>query len=345
MLRSCLPKLKCAYCLNSESSLTDISFVEKKGHIVDGLVICNSCQSWFPIQDEILELVRYEMLNKDDVMVLHSKYHKEFEKNCIDPSSNDHSIANNTEQLKQREHFDWYAMNSEQDYHDYQNTPFWLSVDNIIFDKWARRFKPGSWHLDVGCADGRSAFQFIKETRVIIGCDISKNMIRKAIAKSKKLGVWEQTSFFVADGNDLPVKQESFDNVSTYGVLHHLPDPEKSCRELCMILKKGGTYFAMENNKTILRKIFDWLMKIWPIWVEEAGEEPLISSEMVHGWIDGMAVNCHTNTMIYLPPHIVNLTGKFAKGIISLTDRFFHLVPGMANQGGLIVIEIDKKQL
>ena len=155
-------------------------------------------------------------------------------------------------------------------YCDYETTPFWTAADRAAFGRWREQIEPGAWLLDIGCANGRSAFRLIESGVTVVGFDISKKMVRHAIERAKRESRQRVTTFLVADGNAPPFVQSSFDYALTYGVLHHLPNPAVACRQIQRILKPGGTYFGSENNKSIFRGIFDLLMRFVPLWTEEA---------------------------------------------------------------------------
>jgi ubiquinone/menaquinone biosynthesis C-methylase UbiE len=54
-----------------------------------------------------------------------------------------------------------------------------------------------------------------------------------------------QADFALADGEELPFADESFDVAYSNGVLHHTPDTERAVRELRRILKPGGVARVM----------------------------------------------------------------------------------------------------
>ena len=94
---------------------------------------------------------------------------------------------------------------------------------------------------------------------------------------------------------------------------------------------------------TLFRPIFDLLMKLRPIWTEEAGKEPLISEAMVRDWVRGLPAKVTTVTTVFLPPHLFNLLGlPAARKAPGLTDAIFSRVPVLRGQGGEIIIEIEK---
>jgi hypothetical protein len=113
--------------------------------------------------------------------------------------------------------------------------------------------------------------------------------------------------------------------------------------EICRVLKPGGVHLGSENNKTALRGAFDALMKLLPIWSEEAGDEPLISEEMLRGWAEGLPLRIETGTAVFLPPHLFNLfSADAAKGLLSASDAFGRALPWLRDNGGLIVFTATK---
>lgn len=251
--------------------------------------------------------------------------------------------SSNVLQLKQRKHFDWYAESSRQSYEAYQNTPFWKALDELIFARWNPQLQAGAWCLDIGCADGRSTFQMARAGTTLVGFDISRRMIEHAIERARSLDLERFTTFFVADGSRLPIRDKSFDYVIIYGVLHHLPDPRNTCRDTFRVLKNGGLYFGCENNVSVFRGLFDLMMRLRPLWTEEAGPQPLISSAMVRDWLKGLSVDLRFSTRVFVPPHLVNLLGmRLGRAFLTATDRMFSCFPILGNQGGLLVFEARK---
>jgi len=94
---------------------------------------------------------------------------------------------------------------------------------------------------------------------------------------------------------------------------------------------------------TIFRRLFDLLMKFRPIWTEEAGEQALISKDHIAAWLRGLPATFACHSSVFLPPHLVTLAGpRSAPAVLAVSDRFFRLVPGLRDQGGLIGFEVQK---
>jgi len=346
MHKNLVERLICPGCRDNRLPLKAIPFRETKETILDGVLVCPTCSAWYPIQDALLELVIPSLLDVNGLGSFVQTYAKELAAaNCPIPEAAAKD-AHMESQVEQRKHFDWYADNDElQDYTSYQNTPFWRSEDILVFSAWKKKVaRPDGWLLDVGSADGRSTFQWAEMVDNVVGCDISKRMIRKAIGRARKLGIEHRVTFFVGDADSLPLRSGSFDYACTYGVLHHLPDPGKTYRAIIRLLNPGGIFFASENNKSAFRGAFDFLMRVIPLWTELAGEEPLISSSMIQEWGNGLPVDLSFWNSVFVPPHGLNLVGhRLARPLLRLTDGVCQHIPWLRHQGGLIVSESQKR--
>jgi SAM-dependent methyltransferase/uncharacterized protein YbaR (Trm112 family) len=337
----------CPICERPDASLKAYEFDDgTDGHIQNGIVRCIECNATYPIEDDLLELVSPALLDLEDSRRFSNRFQRQLSERGLSlvPSSSK-GETNIAPQLKQREHFDWYADNHDQSYFDYAKSPFWVAVDQLTFQRWNAMLEPDRWLLDVGCANGRASFQLINSRKTtVIGFDISKKLVRQAIERSRSEGTHAFTTFLVGDGHNLPFVKESFDYAMTYGVLHHLPAPGRSTRRIVEILKPGGVFLGSENNQTILRGLFDLMMKFKPLWTEEAGTEPLISRRMLRDWTLDLPVDLTVRSIVYLPPHLFNVLGnRFARSLMALTDTVAGALPFVRYSGGLIVFEIRKK--
>jgi ubiquinone/menaquinone biosynthesis C-methylase UbiE/uncharacterized protein YbaR (Trm112 family) len=322
-----------------------------------GIVWCDN-GDWFPIEHRVLEFLPRELRYQKDRANFRNNHARELEGLGLlerDAGSGDRRTVRDVNLIQvQQQHFDWYAENDRQAYDSYAAMPFWRVVDGKTFSAWNARIRadlqaaPGDPKLllDVGCAQGRSASMVAQRGLHVIGFDISKRMVRQAYQNFEGLstaGIWND--FIVGDGSHFPFRSGIFDYALVYGVLHHLPDPATSCREIARVLKSGGMYFGSENNRTIFRRVFDLIQQMMPIWHEEAGAQPLIGSSDVNRWFGGTGLSVKTSATVFVPPHLVNVLGvKIGGFVLSAGDAILATIPYVKGQGGLIVIEGTKSQ-
>lgn len=96
--------------------------------------------------------------------------------------------------------------------------------------------------LEVGCGTGFFLLNLrqagvIKEGAVT---DISPGMVR--VAKRNARGLGFEIDGEVADAENLPYADDTFDLVVGHAVLHHIPNVEEALREALRVLKPGGRF-------------------------------------------------------------------------------------------------------
>jgi ubiquinone/menaquinone biosynthesis C-methylase UbiE len=341
VLASLVPRLRCASCLEEGAPLELVAFAYgSAGHVQDGILVCGRCASWFPIQDDLLELVDSRWLDAESLRSFEQRFAPQLAASVVALPPVADADAPETPQMKQRRHFDWFASDETMNYDRYQRSRFWRAVDAATFGRWVGRVHAEAWVLDVGCANGRSAWPFAETGATIVGCDISRRLIAQAAAHAKRRGLHATTTFVVADADRLPFAAEAFDFAVTYGALHHLPDPARTSRDIQRVVKVGGVHFGSENNKSAFRRLFDLLMKVKPLWIEEAGEEPLISAAMLREWLAGAPASLDVATHVFVPPHLIDvLPAGWGARLLNVTDAIGSRLPFLRDNGGLIVFE------
>ena len=97
--------------------------------------------------------------------------------------------------------------------------------------------------LDVGCGNGYVLARFAAAGASVTGVDITETAIdlsRRRFALAGLAG-----DFRVANAEELPFADATFDVVTSLGVLHHTPDTERAINEIFRVLKPGGRFFLM----------------------------------------------------------------------------------------------------
>jgi SAM-dependent methyltransferase len=290
-----------------------------------------------------LELVEPGLLDAESLTRFSGRFEGQLAAAVGSPRRASALASDDSPQMKQRRHFDWFASDTTLSYDEYQRSRFWRAVDAATFGGWTQGVDRDWWVLDVGCANGRSAWPFAVAGATVVGCDISRRLVAQAVDHARRRGLQSTTTFLVADADRLPFATESFDGVVTYGALHHLPNPAQTCLDIQRIVNVGGVHFGSENNKSALRRAFDLLMKVKPLWIEEAGEEPLISERMIRDWLAAAPARVQVATQVFAPPHLINMLPEgWGEALLNVTDAIGRRLPIVQRNGGLIVFSARK---
>lgn len=112
--------------------------------------------------------------------------------------------------------------------------------------------------LEIGVGAGVDFFHWIKNGAHATGIDLTQaavTMTRDRLAMAGYAeGSYELKS---GDAEDLDFKDETFDLVYSYGVLHHTPDTKQAFKETYRVLKNKGTLKAMVYH---VPSVTGWLL-------------------------------------------------------------------------------------
>lgn len=107
--------------------------------------------------------------------------------------------------------------------------------------------------LYIGCGAGVSPYYIVRQYGCsLVGIDISEEMVERSREKAKKEGIEKSTEFHVANAQELPFADGTFDAVFCESVLAFVPDKQKAVNEFARVLVPGG--YAGFNEVTWLEK-------------------------------------------------------------------------------------------
>lgn len=140
--------------------------------------------------------------------------------------------------------------------------PCFIKFYKAVIDYVIAQFKPipGDMILDAGCGPAVHTIQFSKRGYKCLSLDFSSTALSEAKVRIQKEGLTGYNKFACADLTRLSFRDESFSNVFCWGVIMHIPNPEKAIDELSRILKRGG-YLALSISNAnsldqfLIRKI------------------------------------------------------------------------------------------
>jgi ubiquinone/menaquinone biosynthesis C-methylase UbiE len=301
----------------------------------DYLLLDNDTNDWFPVHEQIPELLRTELLYPETLQFFKENYMNEIQSldlsfPLLDKETNP--------QITQREHYDAFSEDENMSYDDFEQLPFWIAVDEVVYEYFAVANEEECFVLDLGCGNGRSIKRFIPQNATVIGLDISRKMLKKAINRPQA----SNSLLMVGDGSNPPFVGNCFDYCVTSGVLSNFPDSKATCQSIHNMLKMGGTHLGLENNKSIFRLPFDILNKFTSIWKNVKGKDPEMNQGTLENWYSGKKVSVISKTLVFLPPQFFSRTSvEEVQTRIKKTDKFFKAM-GMSRQGGLIVFKAKK---
>ncbi len=151
-------------------------------------------------------------------------------------------------------------------YHDWESASYdekWsISYDDRCIayarDRFAAIAGTDGWPygevLELGCGTGFFLLNLKQAGVVDVGhvTDLSPGMVKEAVRNAATLGF--DVEGRVADAEQLPYPDATFDLVVGHAVLHHIPDVELALREVLRVLKPGGRFvFAGEPTR-----VGDW---------------------------------------------------------------------------------------
>lgn len=97
--------------------------------------------------------------------------------------------------------------------------------------------------LDVGSGNGYLMSRYALEGAFVHGIDITE--VGVDLCKKRFNYMSLPGDFNVASAEEIPYDDNSFDLVTSTGVLHHTPDTPKAVREIFRVLKPGGRFITM----------------------------------------------------------------------------------------------------
>jgi SAM-dependent methyltransferase len=101
--------------------------------------------------------------------------------------------------------------------------------------------------LEIGVGLGADHQQFAEAGARLTGVDLTPRAVEHTRRRLAIFGL--RSSLDVADAENLPFADSSFDIVYSWGVIHHSPDTPKAAREIMRVLKPGGRFAVMIYHK------------------------------------------------------------------------------------------------
>jgi 2-polyprenyl-3-methyl-5-hydroxy-6-metoxy-1,4-benzoquinol methylase len=109
--------------------------------------------------------------------------------------------------------------------------------------------------LDAGCGACSHSIRLAAGGFFVVAVDFSESVLEMAEENLRASGLGERIALRRENILSLSFPDETFDSVSCWGVLMHIPDLEKAISELARVLKRGGTIVISEGNMYSLQSL------------------------------------------------------------------------------------------
>ncbi|MBC8569621.1 class I SAM-dependent methyltransferase [Zongyangia hominis] len=145
-----------------------------------------------------------------------------------------------------------------------------------VFDQFARDMRDKGWNgvedmiatginggelLEIGPGPGYVGLEVAKQLGnvTLTGCEISPAMIRLARNNAESYRI--PATYVEGNAMDMPLPDESFDNVISNGSLHEWEDPVRVFDEIDRVLRPGGRYCItdLRRDAALWKKWFVYL--------------------------------------------------------------------------------------
>lgn len=195
--------------------------LKSNGEESSGFLYCGKCDQAYPIEEGIPNILPLEL------------------RIPTDGHENNTSLS-----IKQANMGYGYRYYQEWDRNKWLNNPACICGKPPLIDftlKYLNR--PKMKVLDCCSGIGVTASLLTNRDLKLFCFDISHDSIAALVKHNTNL-----SNTFVADAENMPVRDNSFDAVLFSSALHHLPNPRKGLSESFRVLKKGGRVILTEPN-------------------------------------------------------------------------------------------------
>ena len=113
--------------------------------------------------------------------------------------------------------------------------------------------KNNSTVLDLGCGTGLLIKHFADKTKLYIGVDVSRELLKHA---KKKANLFLNATLLQADADNLPFPNEAFDAVFAVTLLQNMPAPSTTLAEIVRVSKTKASIIVTGLRKRFTQEEF-----------------------------------------------------------------------------------------
>ena len=127
---------------------------------------------------------------------------------------------------------------------------FRYSLQDYMHDVFRFADFSGKSVLEIGCGAGIDSAEFARNGAMVTSTDLTRTGAE--LTRDLLKGIKLPARVIQCDAKSLPFKNEAFDCVYSFGVLHHFPEIETALAEIHRVLKPGGQVMVMPYHRDSL---------------------------------------------------------------------------------------------
>jgi len=140
-----------------------------------------------------------------------------------------------------------------------QKREFRYSLQDYMHDAFRFNDFTGKMVLEIGCGAGIDSAEFARNGACVVSTDLTRTSTELTRDLLKEIGI--PSVVIQSNATSLPFKDNVFDCVYSFGVLHHFPGIESALEEIYRILKPGGQVMVMLYHRDSL--LYAYSIILW----------------------------------------------------------------------------------
>ncbi len=107
--------------------------------------------------------------------------------------------------------------------------------------------------LDAGCGTGLLFNHVAKNSKTLVGIDVSRKILDQAKIRAKK---FSNVNLILADVDNMPLKNDAFNHVFGFTVIQNVPEAVKTLREIKRVAKRNAMIVVTGLKKVFVKEDF-----------------------------------------------------------------------------------------
>jgi len=120
------------------------------------------------------------------------------------------------------------------------------------------KFQSNELVLDLGCGTGFLFRHIKKQAEFLVGLDLSQKVLQEAKKRTKNM---TNVALILADADNTPFPDRTFDKIFAITVLQNMPDHTKTLSEMKRVGKSQATFAVTGFKKTFTQESFVALLE------------------------------------------------------------------------------------